>query len=182
MLRVDVQHRAGGEQHFLLLLAIADVAPGLVHHAAGQQAIFHGEHVGARVVDAEQVADAIGEESETAGDEQRLEACVLCGLHERLCTGVELQALIEHLVQGGDRHALEQGDALPQAFLVVGDLAAHRGLGDGGHFRLAAGCGCDLIDALDVDQGRVHVEGDELEVGEAKRRGEAADDEAVGGR
>ena len=83
-------------------------------------------------------------------------------------------------LQRGDRHAFEQGDAAAQALLEVGDLAAHRGLGDGGDLGLLAHRVGDLVDALDGDQGRVHVEGDQPEVGQAQRRADASQDEAGG--
>ncbi len=76
-------------------------------------------------------------------------------------------------------HALEQRDPAPQAFLEVGDLAAHRRLGDRGDLGLQAHGGGDLVHALDVDQRGVHVERRQAEVGQAQRRGEAADDEAA---
>jgi len=36
----------------------------------------------------------------------------------------------------------------------------------------------NFVDALDVDEGRVHVEGDELVVAQAQRIGQVLDDEA----
>ena len=82
--------------------------------------------------------------------------------------GIEPQALVVDLLQRVDRHAFEQRHAAAQAFLEVLDLAAHRGLGDGGDFGLLADRVGDLVDALDVDQRRVHVERDQLEVGAAR--------------
>jgi hypothetical protein len=70
-------------------------------------------------------------------------------------------------------------DAAAQAFLEVGDLAAHRGLGDGRHLGLEPGRRGDLVDAFDVDQRRIHVERRQAEVGEPQRGNEAADDEAA---
>src|SRR6185437_8308742 len=71
----------------------------------------------------------------------------------------------------------EQRDAAAQALLVVGDLAAHRGLGDRRDLGALAGDLRDLVDALDGDQRRVHVEGDQAEVGQAQRRHDTANDE-----
>ena len=56
--------------------------------------------------------------------------------HQLLGAGVELQPLVVDLLQRRHRHALQQRHAPAQAFLEVGDLAAHRGLGDGGDLGL----------------------------------------------
>ena len=86
----------------------------------------------------------------------------------------------EHLLHVGHRHAAQQRDALAQAFLVVGDLAAHGGFGDGRHLGLAAHGVGDFVHTLDVDERGVHVERDELEVLEVQRRREALNGEAGG--
>jgi hypothetical protein len=59
---------------------------------------------------------------------------------------------------------LQQRHAPAQAFLVVGDLAAHGGFGDGGHLGLAASGIGNFVHALDVDQRGVHVKGNQLEI------------------
>ena len=114
----------------------------------------------------------VGEEGEAARDQQRLQTGRLAGVHQGLCTRVELQAFVEYLLHGRHRHTLEQRDALAQALLVVADFTAHRRLGDGGHLSLAAGGIGDLVHALDVDQRRIHVERDEFEVAQAQRGGD----------
>ena len=52
--------------------------------------------------------------------------------------------------------AREERDALAQRRLE-GDLAAHRSLGDGGDRRPRADLGRHLVDALLLDQRRIHV-------------------------
>jgi hypothetical protein len=94
---------------------------------------------------------------------------------------VEPQPLVVHLVHAGNAHALEQGHAPAQAFLVVGDFATHRRFGDGGHLGLAARRVGDFVHALDVDEGRVHVERDQLEVAEFPVGRGDVDNEAGGG-
>ena len=79
------------------------------------------------------------------------------GRDEGLDTRVELQPLRVHLLHVGHRHAREQGHTLAQAFLVVGDLAAHRRLGDGGDAVLDADLGGEFVDAFLPDHGRIHV-------------------------
>ena len=69
-----------------------------------------------------------------------------------------------HVIQ---RHTLEQGHPLAQAFFVIGDLPAHGGFGDGRHFGFASGSIGNLIHTLDVDQSRVHVKRDQFEIRQA---------------
>ena len=90
----------------------------------------------------------------------------------------ELQAFGQHAghVRLGDSDQLAH--ALAQAVLEVGDFTAHGGFGDGGNFLLLARGVGDLIDALDGDQRRVHVEGDELVVSQLLRGVNAADHQA----
>ena len=121
-----------------------------------------------------------GEKGEAARDQQHLEAGLLAGLDQCLRARRELQALVAHAGHVGFGHALEQGHALAQAFLEVGDLTAHRGLGDGRDFGfLARGVG-NLVDALDGDQRRVHVKGNELVVAQTQGRRGALDHQAGG--
>ena len=120
------------------------------------------------------------EEGEAAGDEQHLHADRLAGVDQRLGARVDAQAFDVHPLHVGHGHAAQQRHALAQAFLVVGDLAAHGGFGDGGHFGLAAGGVGDFVHTLDVDERGVHVERDELEVLEFQRRREALNGEAGG--
>ena len=51
---------AAFQQHQALLLAIADVAPGLVHQATREYAVGHLQHIAAGVVDAQHLLHAIG--------------------------------------------------------------------------------------------------------------------------
>jgi hypothetical protein len=60
----------------------------------------------------------------------------------------------------------ERRHAASQAFAVL-DLAAHRLRGDRRDLGLPPGEIAELVDALDGDQGRVHVHREQLEVGEA---------------
>ena len=49
--RLDAEARAALQHRAALLVAVADVAPGLIDHAAGEGAAFDLEHVGAGFVD-----------------------------------------------------------------------------------------------------------------------------------
>ena len=60
--------------------------------------------------------------------------------------------------------AAQQGHTLAQAGFVVGNFATHRSLGNCSHFGLAPGGIGDFVYALNVDQGGVHVKGNQLEV------------------
>ena len=82
------------------------------------------------------------------------------------------------MLQMAHRHPFEQGDALAQAFLVIGDQPLHRCFGDGGHFCLAASGIRNFIHAFDVDERRVHVKSNQLEMGQRERRLNALDNEA----
>src|SRR3989344_3044195 len=91
---------------------------------------------------------------------------------------IQAQTLCVDLFQAFGWHALEQGHAAAKAVLEVGDFAAHGCFGDGGHLGLFPDSVGDLIDALDVDQGGVHVEGDGLERGPVRWWREALDGES----
>ena len=160
----------GGQQHATLFIAVADITPGLVHQGAGQSALGHLQHIAACVVQAQSLTHCIGEVGEATADQQGTKARGLAGLDQDLGARVELQALLEHLLQRFHRNALQQGHASAQTVLVIGDFSPHGGLGDGRHFGFAACCIGYLVHALDVDEGGVHVEGDESEVLQAKRR------------
>jgi hypothetical protein len=136
--------------------------------------------VAARKVQCQALAQAFGKVGEAAADQQHLQPGRLAGQHQFGRAGVELQARTVDVRQVGLGHALEQRHAPAQALLVIGDLAAHRGLGDGRHLGLAPGGIGNLVHALDVDEGGVHVERDQLEVAQAQRRREALDHEAGG--
>jgi hypothetical protein len=64
---------------------------------------------------------------------------------------------------------LQQGHTAAQTVFEIGNFSAHGRFGDGGNFGLAS-CGVrNFIDALDVDEGRVHVKRDEFEIGQTQR-------------
>ena len=94
--------------------------------------------------------------------------------------GIDAQALHVHPLHVGHGHTAQQRHAAAQAFLEIGDFAAHGGFGDGGHFGLAAHRIGDFVHAFDVDQRGVHVERDELEVFQAQGRRKALNGEAGG--
>ena len=146
----DAHQLAHLEHHAALLGTVDDLAPGPLQQQPGQVAVMHVEHVRAGEVQLQTVAHTLAEEGESARDQQRLQPGVLAGPDESLYTGVELQVARINLLQRGHRHAAQQCQAAAQAVLVVGDLAAHRRLGDGRHLGLAAHDLGDLVDALDV--------------------------------
>ena len=76
-----------------------------------------------------------------------------------------MQALGVHLFHVRHRYPFEQGDALAQAFLVIGDFAAHGRFGDGGHLRFAPGGIGYLVYTLDIDERGIHVKRNQFEVG-----------------
>jgi hypothetical protein len=57
-----------------LLGAVADVAPGLVDHAAGEPSVLDAEDVGTDLVDREERLHPLGEEGEAAGYQQRVQS------------------------------------------------------------------------------------------------------------
>ena len=77
-----------------LLVAVADVAPGLVDHPAGEPAVGDLEHVGTRLVDLQPVAHAVAEEREAAGDEQGVQPGGAAGRDDALDARVEAQPLV----------------------------------------------------------------------------------------
>ena len=89
---------------------------------------------------------------------------MLTGLHQGLGARVQAKSFLIDLRQRRHRHTAQQGHSLAQTFLVVGNLAPHGGLGDGGYLGFATRSISHLVDALDVDEGGVHVKGDQPEV------------------
>jgi hypothetical protein len=79
-------------------------------------------------------------------------------------------------------YAAQQRYPLAQAGFVVGNLAAHRCLGNRRHFGFAPGGIGDFVYALNVDQGGVHVKGNQLEIRQAQGGGDALKDETEGVR
>ena len=94
--------------------------------------------------------------------------------------GVELEAMVQHLFHAGHAHACEQRHAAAQTVLVIRDFAAHGGFGGCGNLGLAASRIGNLVHTLNVDEGGVHVEGDELEIAQFQGRGEALNNQAGG--
>jgi glucose-1-phosphate thymidylyltransferase len=173
---LDAHLRADVQQHLALFCAVANVAPVLRDHITSEMAVVNRQHVAAGVVDVQHFAHAVGEEGEATADQQHFHAVGFAGVHQCFGTRVQTQTLFKHLVQGRFGHAFEQRHTAAQAVFEIGDLTAHRCLGDGCHFCLAA-CGIgDLVNALDVDERRVHVKRDEFEVLEFQGGGEALDD------
>ena len=152
----------------------------LIEQAACQQAILHLQHIAARAINGQQVANTVREEGKAAADEQGGHAHLLAGRHQIGRTGVQFHALVQNLFHAGHTHAFEQRHALAQAFLVVGDFATHGSFRNGGHFRLAAGGIGDLVYTLDVDEGGVHIKSDEFEITQIQGRAKALDYEAGG--
>ncbi|MCY1296529.1 hypothetical protein D9M70_459180 [compost metagenome] len=101
---------------------------------------------------------------ETARYQQCPDAQRLDGLQHAFGTRRQAQAFGIDAVEHAGVQALEQRHAAPQAFVEVGDLATHRGFGDGGDLGLEAAEVGDLVDALDRDQRRVHVHRHQPEV------------------
>ncbi|GAB1384230.1 hypothetical protein MASR1M50_25510 [Burkholderiales bacterium] len=144
----------------------------------GQAPVLDLQQVAAGEVQRQPVAQAVGEVGEAARHQQHLQPRRLAGQHQLGGAGVQAQAGAVDLRQLVDRHAPQQRHAAAQAVLEVGDLAAHGRLGDGGHLGLAAHGVGDLVHAFDVDQRRVHVEGDQPVVGQAQGRLDAAQHQA----
>ena len=136
----------------------------MVDHASRQLVVFNFKDIAAGEIDVQQVPNAVREKGEPTADQQGFQTCLLAGMHQGLSSRVQAQSFCIDLMQCHNGHTAQQGDALAQAFLVVGDLASHGCLGDGGYLGFAT-CGIgDLINALDVDECGVHVKGDQLKV------------------
>ena len=88
--------------------------------------------------------------------------------------------MVQNLFHVSDCDAGKQGHAAAQAVFVVGDFTAHRRFGDRCYFSFATRRIGDFIDALDIDQGGIHVKCDQLEIPQAKRRREVLDHETGG--
>jgi hypothetical protein len=136
------------------------------------------ELVAAAEVQAQPLAQPVGEEGEAAGHQQSPQARILATAHQLLSARVELQPAVVDLFQRCHGHPGQQGHAPTQAVLVVGDFATHCRGRDGCHLFLAAHRIGNLVHALDVDQRGVHVEGDQAEVRQGQRRREALDHQA----
>ena len=122
----------------------------------------------------------VGEIGEAARDQENLHARSLAGPDQICRTRIQAQSRTQHLMHVGDFHALEQCHALAQALFVVGDFATHGRFSDGRHFCLASSGICDFVHTLDVDQGRVHVESDQLELGQSQGSSKTLNGQAGG--
>ncbi len=125
-----------------------------------------------RGIEPEPLFQALGEEREAARDQQRLQAGCLDRAQHRLAAHRDGQAFFIYPFERARVESLKQRDAADQAFGKF-QLAAHGRLGDCGHLwheTLHIG---DFVDALDGDQGRIHVHRYQAEVTErAARRDE----------
>ena len=171
---------ASFQQGFAFFFAVTNVAPDLVHQAAGEHAIGDFQHVGTCPVNAQHIAHMVGEIGETTRDQKHFHACCFAVLHQISRAWVQAQTLCQHLLHVGHRHTFEQGHALSQALFVIGDLTTHGRFGDRGHFAFATSCIGNLVDTFDVDQCRIHVEGNQFELQQGKWGSEALNGEAGG--
>jgi len=126
---------------------------------AGEHARLDLEAVGAVVVEADQVADMAGEGGEAAGNEGGGGAMGAHRQDELPGPRHQPQAFAADLVDDAGAKALEQADPGLERLGEI-ELAAHRPGGDRRHLVLDAGEVGELVDALDGDDGAVHI-GDE---------------------
>src|SRR6185437_615712 len=129
--------------------------------AGKRMAVEHGQRVGAVLVEADHGGDAIGEQSEAAGDQRGVRAMDAHGADQRPRARRQLDALAQHLVDDGDFQPFEQRDELAQRRLE-GNLAAHGPLGDRRDVRFEPDVIGELVDALLADHRGVHVGEEQL--------------------
>ena len=122
----------------------------------------------------------VGEISEAARNQEHFHARSLAGAYQICRAWIQAQSRTQNFMHVCDCHALEQGHTLAQALFVVGDFAAHGRFSDGRHFCLASSGICDFVHTLDVDQGRVHVESDQLELGNSEGSSKTLNGQAWG--
>ncbi len=132
---------------------------------AGQLAAGDFQLVGGGEVEAELDAQALGKVGEATGQDGGTQAGVLAGFEQFAGAGREEQALAENTGQHAGIQPGKQRQAAAQAFAVV-DFAPHGGFGHCRDLFLLAGEVGQLVDALDGDQRRIHVEADQAEIGE----------------
>ena len=118
------------------------------------------------MVEAKRAPQVVGKESEAAGHQHRSDAGLAQATHQGLGTGVEPKALFLDPLQGALVEAGEQGHPAAQT-LGEFQFAAHRGLGDVGDLAADAVEVGQFVDALDVDQRRVHVGDEQPEIAQA---------------
>ena len=156
----------------------------MVHQAAGELATvgtgLDFQNVGAGEVDAQALFDTVSKKGKATGHQQDFQPRRLAGRNQFCRARVELQALGVYGFQIGHGHALEQRHAAAQAVFEIGNFAAHGRFGNGRHLGLAPRRIGNFVDALDVDQGGVHIKRDEFEVAEFERHGNALDHQAGG--
>ena len=132
--------------------AVDDVA----HHAAGELAVGHLQHVGVHVVQAQATLEVIAEVGKPARQHRGLVAKGPQVGHQRLSPFGEFKP-VGHGLHHAFGQAGKRGHALAQAVVKV-DLPTHRRLGDGGDLFAGAGFFGQLVDDLGLDQRAVHVE------------------------
>ncbi len=96
--------------------------------------------------------DRSGEVGEPARDEGAIGAACPQGGHQHGSTRHQLDAVGDDLVDGRDRKAGEQRDALSQRSLKR-NFAAHGLFGDGGDAGLEVKLGCQFVDTFLADHG-----------------------------
>ncbi len=198
---------AGGADHVEIVGAIADgksrgqrnfveggeglkaaelglAADDRIADGAGEHLAIDFEDIGHGFVEADALADVVGKEGEAARNQRGEGAVRLHGLHEGTAAGGIGNAFAAHFFHALHRQALEQGDAGAQRRLEI-ELAIHGAGGDGGDFVLDADGIGELVDALLLDHGRIHV-GDEQLLAPIGERHEGdidgpAGDDVVGG-
>ncbi len=144
-------------------------------HRPRQISICLCEPVGAVLAKADRRGDGAGEGGEAAGHEERVGTMRIHGPDQRTRPGGERDAGVEDAADRRGWQAAQKGDALAQRRLEL-DLAVHRAGGDRGDVLLEPELCGELIDALLVDHGRIHV-GDEQAAAAVARR---LDDDVYG--
>lgn len=127
---------------------------------AGERRAVIYERVGLLFVEPGGLGHARGEEREPARNQQRPRAVRLHGHEQLLGAGIELDALQPDAFQRRERQTLQQPDAFAQGSGEF-DLAAHGALGDGGDFILQSGEIGEFVEALAIDDGRIHIGDDQ---------------------
>lgn len=129
---------------------------------AGDFAVFDVEVVGVDVVDAEALLEVASEEGESAGEDGGFVAKELEGRDE-LFGAFDEGDLAEELVDAVLGESAEECDSAAEALLEF-DFSAHGGLGDLDDLGGYAGESGEFVDDLSLDEGGVHVEGEEAAV------------------
>ncbi len=123
---------------------------------AGQPSVHDLERVGAVLVEADEAGDASREVREAAGHERGIGAVGAHRCDQRPRPGHHGQPLAPDAIERVLAEACQQSQAFAQRGLEI-KLATHGPLGDGGDLGLDAECVGHLVDALLLDDGRVHV-------------------------